>query len=69
MNSITNRISTILSIVTSDMPIYVAGDDKLYGDIKRGWEKRDVSLVSVNMQTLDKRGLLIIDDDTFFIKY
>lgn len=69
MNSITNNISKMLNVTTSDMPIYVAGDDDLVRDIKNGWPAREVKLVERSAWHCDGKGMLITADKNFYINF
>lgn len=81
MSKVTNRISSMLSIVTPDMKVYVVDDEKLADDIIRGWPKLTVQWVPIldvvvygdgTVQVNDETvvtGLVIMNDHEFLIKY
>lgn len=69
MSKITNRIAKVLSVVSSDLPIYVAGDEELVSDIRNGWPNRRVEQVASYTRSLEERGLLIAKDDYYVVKY
>lgn len=69
MSRVTSEVSKIISITTSDMPIYVVGDEELYKDIKRGWSNREVNEVPFEVTDILGRGLLIMSDKEFLVKY
>lgn len=69
MSEITNNISKMLALTTTDMPVYVVGDAPLAEKIRSGWPTRNVSIVPMGVKDVDCRGLVIIDSDTFFVKF
>lgn len=68
MSKITNNVSKMMSVATSDMPVYVVNNEELYNALKNGWEKRDIQLCTE--MPIIRKGLVIIDDiGTFMIKF
>ncbi len=69
MNSITNKISTMLSLATDDMVVFVVNNEKLSADIRKGWPNRVVKDISSDDVVMSWKRLVIMGGDSFYISF
>ena len=69
MDGLTERVTTMLSMTTKDMTVYVAGDLPLCNAIEKGWPSRKVVLAPQGTSDITGKGLLIMGQDEFLIKF